>query len=114
MNNQAYKNKARLITRLARERGELPSKPCEVCGSPKVEAHHVDYDKPMEIRWFCFKHHREHHENMKPKKDKGERIKYTTISLSNLGIVKKAKLKAIKDGITLQCLIETMLKQYLS
>lgn len=114
MNNQAYKDKTRMVTRLARQRGELPSKPCEVCGSIKVEAHHVDYAKPMEIRWFCFKHHREHHESIKPKIDKKPRIRYTTISLSNLGIVKQAKLKALENGITLQCLIENMLKQYLS
>ena len=54
MNNQAYKNKARLITRLARERGELPSKPCEVCGSSKVEVKEIKdfllgYKSPEEI-----------------------------------------------------------------
>lgn len=37
---------------------------CEVCGSrEKVEAHHDDYFKPLEIRWLCKKHHDEHHVN---------------------------------------------------
>ncbi len=36
-------------------------KPCEVCGSKKSQAHHDDYSKPLDVRWLCFKHHREHH-----------------------------------------------------
>ena len=34
--------------------------PCEICGA-KAEAHHDDYEKPLEVRWLCFKHHREWH-----------------------------------------------------
>lgn len=39
----------------------LEKKPCEVCGGTKVEAHHDDYDKPLEVRWLCKKHHSEVH-----------------------------------------------------
>lgn len=36
--------------------------PCEKCGATeKVEAHHDDYSKPLEVRWLCPKHHKEHH-----------------------------------------------------
>jgi hypothetical protein len=39
--------------------GKLTRKPCEICGEPKSQAHHGDYSKPLDVRWFCFKHHRE-------------------------------------------------------
>lgn len=39
----------------------IKRKPCEVCGNPKTEAHHDDYEKPFEIRWLCFKCHRKLH-----------------------------------------------------
>lgn len=32
--------------------------PCEICGE-KAEGHHENYSKPLEVRWLCFRHHRE-------------------------------------------------------
>ena len=37
--------------------GRLRKKPCEVCGDKKVQAHHDDYSKPLEVRWLCHTHH---------------------------------------------------------
>lgn len=34
---------------------------CEVCRLPDAEAHHDDYDKPLDVRWLCPKHHRQVH-----------------------------------------------------
>lgn len=34
---------------------------CEVCGDKQTEAHHDDYNKPLDVRWFCFTHHRQYH-----------------------------------------------------
>jgi len=58
------KKRARIrsMTNKAIKRGELKRKPCEKCGD-KAEAHHDVYDtkKPFDVRWLCFKHHREWH-----------------------------------------------------
>ena len=37
--------------------GKLIKQPCEVCGDVKVQAHHDDYGKPLEVRWLCQEHH---------------------------------------------------------
>jgi hypothetical protein len=38
--------------------GRLVKQPCEVCGALKVEAHHDDYSKPLDVRWLCNSHHK--------------------------------------------------------
>jgi uncharacterized OB-fold protein len=49
--------KARFAVHNATTRGKLMKKPCEVCGADKVEAHHPDYSKPLDVVWLCRKHH---------------------------------------------------------
>ena len=41
--------------------GRLVRLPCEVCGDPKTDAHHDDYDKPIDVRWLCRPHHKWQH-----------------------------------------------------
>lgn len=52
-----YKAKARIMAWSAIKGGKLTRLPCEQCGEVKVDAHHDDYDKPLEVRWLCRKHH---------------------------------------------------------
>ena len=46
--------------------GSLVRQPCEVCGVERVDAHHDDYSKPLDVRWLCRGHHLEHHRSSKP------------------------------------------------
>ena len=59
------KNRKKIIARRILNceliKGTIKKEKCEVCKSEKVEAHHKDYNKPLEVIWLCHKHHREHH-----------------------------------------------------
>jgi hypothetical protein len=52
-----HKIRIRGIAYQAMKNGRLVKKPCEVCGKEKVEMHHDDYRKPLEVRWLCKVHH---------------------------------------------------------
>lgn len=59
MDRYPEKWRARQLARYAIKIGQIIKQPCEVCGEMKVQAHHEDYSKPLEINWVCIKHHRE-------------------------------------------------------
>jgi len=40
--------------------GKLTKLPCFVCGE-KAEAHHPDYDRPLDVMWLCSAHHKQAH-----------------------------------------------------
>lgn len=52
------KYKARNAVNNALRDGRLTKQPCKVCGNPNTEAHHKDYNKPLDVEWLCFQHHR--------------------------------------------------------
>jgi len=62
---ERFKRRVRGLARYAVRKGRLVQEPCEVCGEMKVEGHHDDYAKPLEVRWLCRYHHDEHHKNLK-------------------------------------------------
>lgn len=47
----------RAITNDAIARGALARGACAACGAMPVDAHHVDYNKPLEVTWLCKPHH---------------------------------------------------------
>lgn len=59
------RHEARWQTARAIRSGKLIKGICEVCKTKKVEAHHDDYYKPLEVRWLCKKHHRQYHQKAK-------------------------------------------------
>jgi ribosomal protein S27AE len=42
-------------------KGVLVKRPCCLCGSEKVVAHHDDYNYPLRVRWMCIKCHLNFH-----------------------------------------------------
>ena len=52
------KHKARSLLSRRVQQGKIEKLPCEVCGTQeKIDGHHDDYSKPLEVRWLCKKHH---------------------------------------------------------
>ena len=73
--NQDVKRKANRAVQRAIVSGKLirPTS-CEECGSAgKIDAHHEDYSKPLEVNWLCKKchHKRTYHHNALSKIDRG-------------------------------------------
>ena len=54
--------RAHNAVRHALKRGELTKQPCAMCGTTeRIEAHHDDYAKLLDVRWLCFPCHRAFH-----------------------------------------------------
>lgn len=41
--------------------GRIQRHPCFVCGETGAEAHHPDYDAPLDVVWLCDAHHKQVH-----------------------------------------------------
>lgn len=57
----AHKIKAMAKVSSAIRNGSVKRLPCVKCGNIKAQAHHEDYTKPLDVIWFCKKHHMERH-----------------------------------------------------
>lgn len=58
------RSNARSYLHMYIKRGKIEKKPCLVCGNTKSEAHHEDYSKPLDVKWFCRFHHLKYHGKM--------------------------------------------------
>lgn len=54
--NDRRKLQCRSDTKHAVRDGKLVKLPCK-CGETKVQAHHEDYDEPLNVEWMCQKCH---------------------------------------------------------
>lgn len=59
--NPTLHSNAKSKVRRALKKGVLVRQPCQHCGSERVEAHHEDYDKPLDVMWLCPSCHQKHH-----------------------------------------------------
>ena len=59
--------------------GTLKRGKCEECGSLRVEAHHDDYDRPLDVRWLCRRHHVEHHVRLRRQQKAARRVATTSM-----------------------------------
>lgn len=55
------RNYARIAVNNALRDGKIEKIPCLICGDEKVEGHHPDYSRPLDVVWLCNQHHREAH-----------------------------------------------------
>ena len=55
------RDSARTAVNNAVRDGRLTKLPCWTCGCTEVEAHHPDYDSPLDVIWLCTEHHKEVH-----------------------------------------------------
>ena len=53
--------KARDVVCHAIKDGRITRGNCGVCGKTNAEAHHEDYNKPLDIVWLCKEHHKQRH-----------------------------------------------------
>ena len=61
-NNNRKKYDARIMTNAAIRSGELKRMPCEKCGCKNnIEAHHYDYQMPLNVKWLCTSCHKNIH-----------------------------------------------------
>lgn len=58
------RQQARGLLRRAIRSGKVVRLPCRDCGNPKAEAHHPNYDKPLDVIFLCVPHHGAEHKRM--------------------------------------------------
>jgi ribosomal protein S27AE len=63
---QRKKANARSYAHVYLKRGKIQKQNCVKCGSDNSQMHHEDYDKPIEVIWYCRICHLELHKNLIP------------------------------------------------
>lgn len=98
------RERARLAVIIAVRMGLLEKHHCEQCEiragrPPKVQAHHDDYNRPLDVRWLCQKHHRGWHASNQAVDMRPDLSRMLPTELVELGarqhglVVNEAKLK---------------------
>ena len=86
--------------------GKLKKQPCVVCGSKKTIAHHEDYDKPLEVVWYCDSHHRQRHSEIGDALMAGDAVKIHKVPVDLWRIVKSEA--ALAGQTTSQYIVDVL------
>lgn len=55
------KDNIRNRVKYALKTGKLQKSPCVICGDVDSQAHHDDYNRPLDVTWYCKLHHEAWH-----------------------------------------------------
>lgn len=55
--NSVFERRARKLHNYHVNKGNIDREACCICGKKKAEAHHSDYNKPLDAMWMCKTHH---------------------------------------------------------
>jgi len=64
--NNPQKNRAYVKVWYALKTGKIKKDKCFFCKNIKTEAHHKDYNKPLEVIWLCDGCHKQVHKKILP------------------------------------------------
>jgi len=105
--SSAVATRAHGLVAKAKADGVLVVEPCSVCGSTdRIQAHHEDYDNPLDVTWYCAKHHRARHAEI------GDALMDTNGEISNLfslrmpiDLKRLLDIEATRRGVSLASLV---------
>lgn len=86
--------------------------PCEVCGVKNAEIHHLDYSKPLKIKWLCRKHHCEWHKKNGIPPGIVDVCNFKTVYI-DANLHRRLKSKSISLGISIQNLLEKIITKHI-
>ena len=81
--------KAHIAVAKAKKNGTLLIKDCELCGAhTNIEAHHEDYNKPLDVIFLCKYCHNKFHKNVR-------KIEYENMDLPKIEYFSKKDTKMV-------------------
>lgn len=102
---EAYRTAARKITACAIRVGWLRPQPCEVCGRRRsIHGHHVDYSRPLDVRWLCKWCHLDAHRE-------GEPVRVELLASAVAAGIESPRAAYVVDGETWTDLLRDLQRQ---